>query len=87
MIFSFGKPTHLQSHNDGWSVCGVQSKHMVEKGTAGVDCLRCRKTNVFKCHAAFEKVKRLQASRDVGFININAACMRGHLNGIKTKIP
>jgi len=85
-----GRPTHLAGHIAGWAVCGVQSRDMVEKGTAAVSCRRCRKTKVFKCHAAFEKVERLQRiarAVELGFENINPACWRGHLNGIETRIP
>ena len=90
MIPRLGRPHHLESHRKGWAVCGAQSPYMVEKGTANVSCFRCRKTKVFKCHAAFEKLERLQRianAVELGFVNINPVCWRGHLNGIETRVP
>lgn len=46
LILALGRPTHLSGRH-GLPVCGSLSKDVTEDRRK-VDCLRCRKSNIFR---------------------------------------
>jgi len=50
-IIKIGNPTHFKLLEDSYPVCGVISKSAKDNATCDpiyVDCLRCRRTKIWK---------------------------------------
>jgi len=50
-IIKIGKPTHFKLSKDDYPVCGIMSKSAKDNAAYDprhVDCLRCRRTKIWK---------------------------------------